>query len=332
MQPLTHRERLEACLAGEQPDRVPVALWRHFPVDDQSPEGLAAATAAFQRIYDFDLLKVTPPSSFCLKDYGTEDQWKGNTEGTRDYTKRPIEKPEDWTRLPILNPKRGELAKQINCLRILSTQFDPQLPIIQTIFSPLSQAKNLVGSEMLLVHLRKYPDEISAGLERLTQTTINWIEELTHSGIDGVFYAVQQAQYGILSEIEYQQFGKKYDIRVLRAAQIFWLNMLHLHGENVMFDLVSDYPVGVINWHDKSTQPSLNEAQQQFSGVVCGGLKRWETMVLGNAQDVGKEAKEAIQATGGKRFILGTGCVLPIIAPHGNILAARQAVSGEETL
>ena len=44
---LSHRERLEACIGGEQIDRVPVALWRHFPVDDQNPDRLAAATAAF---------------------------------------------------------------------------------------------------------------------------------------------------------------------------------------------------------------------------------------------------------------------------------------------
>ena len=37
-----------------------------------------------------------------------------------------------------------------------------------------------------------------------------------------------------------------------------------------------------------------------------------------------KEAADAIAQTGGRRFILGTGCVVPVIAPHGNILATRQ--------
>jgi len=38
------------------------------------------------------------------------------------------------------------------------------------------------------------------------------------------------------------------------------------------------------------------------------------------------EALDALQATGGKRFILGTGCVTPITAPYGNIMAARKIV------
>ena len=67
------RDRLKAAIAGQKADRPPVALWRHFPVDDQDPALLAAATAAFQQTYDFDLVKVTPASSFCLRDWGAQD-------------------------------------------------------------------------------------------------------------------------------------------------------------------------------------------------------------------------------------------------------------------
>jgi uroporphyrinogen decarboxylase len=49
-------------------------------------------------------------------------------------------------------------------------------------------------------------------------------------------------------------------------------------------------------------------------------------MVLGTPESVEKEAREAIQVTDGKRFILGTGCVVPITAPYGNIMAARKSV------
>ncbi len=34
---MNKRERLEAAIAGQSVDRVPVALWRHFPGDDQDP-------------------------------------------------------------------------------------------------------------------------------------------------------------------------------------------------------------------------------------------------------------------------------------------------------
>ncbi|MEZ4660145.1 MAG: hypothetical protein R2911_21515 [Caldilineaceae bacterium] len=37
------------------------------------------------------------------------------------------------------------------------------------------------------------------------------------------------------------------------------------------------------------------------------------------------EAQHAIAATAGRRFILSAGCVTPIVAPTGNIAAARRA-------
>lgn len=322
----THRERLEKTLSGQLPDRTPVALWRHFPVDDQTPGGLAAATAAFQRQYDFDLIKVTPASSFCLKDWGVEDRWTGNPEGTRDYTKTAILQPEDWARLKPLDPLSGRLGAQLEALNQICDEFSPETPVLQTIFSPLAQAKNLVGRGNLAAHIRQHPAELHAALKTITATTIRFLEACLPTGIAGIFYAVQHAQFGLLTQDEYEEFGRPYDLQILEVAKRLWLNMLHLHGEDVMFHLLVDYPVQVINWHDRQTPPDLREAQARFKGTLCGGLRQWETMVLGTPEQVMAEACDAIESTGGRRFILGTGCVLPTTAPYGNIMAAREAV------
>jgi uroporphyrinogen decarboxylase len=322
-------QRLEACLSGNIPDRTPVALWRHFPVDDQTPEGLAAATAEFQRQYDFDLVKVTPASSFCLKDWGSRDAWQGATEGTRAYTYRFIQNPEDWNRLMVLDPYQGHLGDQLTCLRLLVSDLksgDDPVPVIQTIFNPLSQAKNLVGRDVLSVHLRCYPEAVHQGLKTILETTQRFLEAVLQTGIDGIFYAVQHANYAILTEDEYEEFGATYDRELLELVKGSWLNMLHLHGENIMFNRFVDYPVQIINWHDRDTPPALYDAQSTFPGVVCGGLERESIMVLGNPVQVTSQARDAILETGGKRFVLGTGCVLPITAPRANILAARRSV------
>jgi uroporphyrinogen decarboxylase len=322
----SHRERLQTALAGQAPDRVPLALWRHFPVDDQTPEGLAAATAAFQRAYDFDLMKVTPTSSFCLKDWGVTDHWSGNPEGTRDYTGRVIHQPQDWEKLTVLDPSKGHLEQQLTCLKLLTGEFRPNTPVIQTIFSPMAQAKNLIGGDALIVHLRRYPEAVHKGLETITESTLRFIEAARETGIDGVFYAIQHAQYGLLTPQEFDTFGATYDLQLLDAVRDLWLNLLHLHGSDVMFDVASRYPAAVVNWHDRESGPSLQDGLTRFTGAVCGGLRQWDTMVLGSPKQVLSEANDAITATGGRRFILGTGCVLPTTAPYGNIQAARQAV------
>ncbi|HZW03475.1 MAG TPA: uroporphyrinogen decarboxylase family protein [Anaerolineaceae bacterium] len=326
---LSHRQRLEHCLAGDRLDRPPVALWRHFPVDDQDPHRLAAAVTAFQGLFDFDFIKNTPASSYSVKDWGAQDQWEGNPEGTRRYLQPAFTTPDDWTRLPLNDPRQGALGESLVTLRLLVKAFSPETPIIQTIFNPLSQAKNLVGKEHLLAHLRQNPDALLAGLKAITENTLRYLEEAKKTGIDGIFFAVQHAQSGLLTVDEFETFCRPFDLRILDAARELWFNVLHLHGENVMFSAVRDYPVQVINWHDRQTEPSLRDALSASSAVLCGGLRQWEAMVLGSAEDVRHEAADAVEQTGGQRFILGTGCVLPITAPYGNIVAARQSVDTE---
>ncbi len=332
----THRERLQACLNVQPTDRSPVALWRHFPVDDQTPETLAAATLNFQKIYDFDLVKVTPASSFCLKDWGVEDAWEGSTEGTRRYTKRVIRKPQDWENLPPLEPSAPHLAGQLACLRQIRAGLGPDTPMLQTVFSPLAQAKNLAGGEVLIEHIREYPEAVLKGLETIARSTQRFVEAALGTGIDGVFYAIQHAQASLLTLNEYRTFGLPLDRVVLEPASGLWCNLLHLHGRDVYFEIVPEFSFQIVNWHDRETPPSLAEALQvqamevyQTSSAsrfaVCGGLAR-DTLVYREQDEVREEAQEAFAQTKGQRFILSTGCVVPIIAPHGNILAARKSL------
>lgn len=325
---MSKRDRLTAAIAGEPVDRPPVALWRHFPGDDQQPESLAAATLAFQGRWDWDFVKVSPASSFCLRDWGVEDRWLGNNEGTREYTRRVVEGPEDWQHLRELDPRSGWLDGQLRCLRAIISGLREDTPVIQTIFNPLSQAKNLAGEERLLVHLRRHPEAVRAGMEMITRTTVHFVELLFDTGIDGIFFATQHARYALLSETEYDEFGRFYDLRIFEILKGTgaWFNLLHIHGNDIMFDRLADYPAQAWNWHDQETPPSLAEGQRKVSGAVVGGLRQWETMLRGTSDQVRAEAKAAIEQTGGRRFILGTGCVTPITAPQANLRAVREAV------
>jgi uroporphyrinogen decarboxylase len=322
------RERLEKTLAGEPTERVPVALWRHFPGDDQRAADLARSTVDFQKNYDWDFVKVTPAGSFSVVDYGVQDVWEGNVEGTRTITRYAVSRSLEWTDLRALDPTRGALSRQMECLRLIESGLGGSTPIIQTIFSPLAQAKHICGDDLLLRHMRTYPDRVHTGLNVITESTLRFIETLTRStSIAGIYYAVQHASYDVMSEEEYKIFGLPYDRKILDAMpNKWWFNMLHFHGQAPMFKFVDHFKVQAVNWHDRETEPDLAKGKSLFVGAVCGGLSNQEHVHYGTPATIRDVAREAMSQTNRRRFILSTGCVTMITSPLSNVRAVREVV------
>ena len=321
----TKRRRLEAVIAGEKPDRTPVALWRHWPGDDQRGESLAAAHLKWQQDYDWDIVKVGPASTYSVVDWGVEDRWVGHIEGTREYTYHPIHQPSDWETVKPLSPDSGMLAEQIKALKLIGARLDDGTPFIPTVFSPLAMVRSLAGKEALATHMRNHPDIFQNALKVLTETTIRFIEAAKQTGISGIYYAIQHARYPLLSRDEYNTFGRPFDLQILESMQDLWCNMLHVHSTDIMFDLVADYPVQFINWHDRETELSLKQGLTQIKCAASGGVDQW-TLHQDSHDATIKEAKDAMEQTNGRRLLLGTGCVAMVTTPLQNIRALREIV------
>ncbi|MCB9420562.1 MAG: uroporphyrinogen decarboxylase [Ardenticatenaceae bacterium] len=319
------RQRLEAAIAGEIPDRIPVALWRHWPGDDQDAGALAAAHLKWQHDYDWDLLKVGPSSSYSVVDWGVRDRWVGHIEGTREYVRRPIQQPADWEKLAPLDPYQGMLAKQLKALHLIGEELAGETPFITTIFAPLSQAKHLADNPAMLSHLRSHPDAFRRGLETITESTIRFIEAAKETGISGIYYAIQHARYPQMSPAEYEMWARPYDLQILEAAGDLWLNILHIHSSDIMFDELADYPTAIVNWHDRETGLSLRRGLQKIKGAASGGVDHW-TLHQESPEQTLEEIEDAIAQTNGRRLLLGTGCVAMVTTPLRNIRALRESV------
>ncbi len=325
---MNKQDRLTKTIAGEPTDRVPVTLWWHWPGDDQRTADLARSVIEFQKTYDWDFVKVTPASSFCVTDYGLQDEWEGNLEGTRTVTKRVVNRSLDWTELRPLDPLKGALGRQLECLRLVGDGLrNDDAPIIQTVYSPLAQAKFLSGNDLLLRHLRTNPDRVHTGLNAITESTLRFIDALKRYPVAGIYFAVQHASYDVMSEEEYRQFGLPYDLKILEALpDKWWLNILHLHGDTPMFKICSQLPAHAINWHDQETEPDLAQGKLMFNGAVCGGLSRWQHMHHGTPNSIREQARTAMKIAGNRRFILAPGCAAMITTPLSNIRAMREVV------
>ncbi|HEX2987637.1 MAG TPA: uroporphyrinogen decarboxylase family protein [Chloroflexota bacterium] len=304
----------------------PIAFWRHWPIDDQEAESLARATLEFQRRFDWDFIKVTPSHTFCLDDYGAKHAYRGKPIGDRDHLERVVQQPEDWDKIEPVDVHKGAYSRQLRSLRMVIDGREGDTPVLQTLFNPLSMARYLAGDEAYLVHLRREPQRVKRALDALTKTCSDFAAAAIAEGADGIFLSTSSASYEAMSEEEYRGFGMPGDLAILQAAGKGWFNLLHLHGQNPMFNLAASYPIQAINWHDRTAWPSLSEAATIFPGALVGGVEQYQLLHFGTPTEVESQVHDAIAQMGGRRLIVAAGCTFPLTVPEGNLRAARRAV------
>ena len=322
---MSRRERISATIHGQETDRTPISLWRHFPGGDTTPELLARSTVEYQQLVDVDLIKLMPTGMYSVMDYGVSVKPAPVSSGTTEFESGPISEPADWTRLPDVSPRRGVLRHQVEAVRLVRAQLGPDTPVLQTVFSPLTMAAKMVGGD--LSSALQHEAELRQALARMAQDVIAFGEACLEAGADGFFFATQQAARGVLPDGMYERLGVPYDLQILeRLRPRSWCLMLHLHGMLPFFDLANRYPVDCVNWHDRDTSPSIAEALSLTNRALVGGISRGGAVARGTPEQAEAEVRDSIRQSGGRRLIIAPGCVIPTNAPVENLRAARRAV------
>ncbi len=319
-------ERVEAALAGTAVDRPPVSLWHHFPEQDQTAEALAHSTLAWQERYDNDYIKFMPPGDYATIDWGLTSEYRGSTSGTRDTTHYPIATADDWRRIAPIPVDRGMHRAVIEAAQLTNARLGGGVPLLQTVFSPLTAMK--LSDGRVLDHLRERPEIVHEALTAITTVTRAMTTATLERGASGIFFATQCATTDLMSAAEYAAFGAHYDRRVLDAAGASHFTMLHIHGENIMFDALMTYPVHALNWHDRRTAPALAEGMRRSGKCVIGGINEYDIAIM-TPNDAATQARDAVAATGGTHMMVGPGCVIPITTPTATIAAVIRAARGK---
>jgi uroporphyrinogen decarboxylase len=330
MKQMSRRERVLAAINRQPVDRVPYAVWRHFPSVDHSPAGLAQATLRFHERYGSDFLKITPRGSYAVEAWGCVESDAVREDGHRPCASCAVRSAEDWKKIRALDPAAAPgWAEEIET--IIRLGFDRRIgdaPVVPTLFSPLSLAKKLSG-DRLQRDLREHPDAVTGALEAITETLIKFAQLALTEGVSGIFYSIQAASRSANSEEDYARFGEPYDRQFLDAiASQSTLTIIHCHGDGLMFDRLARLPGHAWNWDDRATPPSLREGAAKVPGAVIGGLHQWKTLRDGTAEHAVGETRDAVAQTGGTGLIVGPGCVLPMNTPDANVAAVVQALGG----
>ncbi len=239
------------------------------------------------------------------------------------------------------DPGRGSWAEHVDLLASLKKTLSGA-PFVQTVFSPASTLGFLVGrptvntqqgvadshAQTLLNLIRTQPkvvhqalDLITTGLEKLARASVA-------AGADGLFFAITKlAREGALTPAEFEEFGKPYDLRVLKAVEDAKFNILHLCGPRVHWKQAVDYPVRALNWASVGQgNLSVSEARASTDLALIGGVDEVKLIQTGTPSEVEAAARKAVELGGVRKFLLAPGCCVEPDAPVENLKALRRAV------
>jgi uroporphyrinogen decarboxylase len=328
-EPVNSFERINAAIKREPVDRIPYAVWRHFPEADRSPAGLAQATLRFHQRYGSDFIKITPASGYAVKDWGCVESDTVTPDGHRPCASHAVNSAGDWKKIKPLEITGSAYGRHLETVVRIIVDKRADAPVVPTLFSPLTLARKLSG-DRLNQDLRERPEAVIEALEAITDTLIRFANMCIAEEAAGIFYSIQAASHRFHTEEEFARFGEPYDRRVLLAAMArAHLVIVHCHGDELMFDRLSRLPAHAWNWDDRVAGPSLKHGKAKVKGAVVGGVSQWGTLRDGAPDDVRAEVNDAVAETDGIGLIAGPGCVLPTGVLDENVVALVKAVGGK---
>ena len=307
MASMTKMQRFMAAIKGEPVDHLPASMWLHFASEHLSAEEAARAHIRYFTTYDWDYLKAMNDYRYPLP--------SGETVTT--HAELSAFRP-----LPMTEPV---FAKQLACLRRIRSELGPDVPIVETLFNPLQTLIRGAGASAAQV-VFAHPQAGRAMLETVTQTLIDYVQALKQIGVTGLFYSVNGAsrpEAGGLTDAQYDEFVRHYDLRILKAAQGL-VRIGHIHGADLLFERVLGYPVEAFSWSHHHTRPSLAEARKLTSAALIGGIDE-EAIAKQSVTELEAGIQDAVREAGARKFLIGPGCTVPPDTPYRLQFAAARA-------
>lgn len=321
----TPKEIFQSLLRHEPVDRIPWALWRHYPHEEYHADAFVQASVEYHREHNFDLIKIGPRSSYQIRDYGTGDYYDGDYLGRPFYPKPVISQASDWSELKPLDLDAGWIGQTLSCAQRIADQMRGERPILMTVFSPLTQARILRGPEGFQADLQSHPDELWAGLRVLKQNTQNLIDRLFPLNLDGIFYAIQDC--GSPGLVASPLYSRVLDLdRALLERGDYWLNMLHLHGPIDSMDPYLEYPVSILHWDETTSGIPYDTVTEQYSGIVSGGIPWPQDRGAKSLAAIESASSQVMKRMAGKRFLLSATCVVPWNVNSADLVASRHGL------
>ncbi|MBQ4637504.1 MAG: hypothetical protein IJB92_02080 [Clostridia bacterium] len=314
---MNKRERVIAAFKGLETDHVPVSMWKHVPSEYwDDDDKFAQHQAEFFKNTDVDLMKLSGDKYF-----GWPSDILKNIESAKDlYKIEPLGPDHPYIRGPIERTKKVVKALNGECAAIY------------LVFAPLSYLRLAVGYPTMMKLIYEDPDAMKYALNIIAQDVKHLVSGLIkESGVDGIFYSVQNGEVNRFTEEEYRNWVTPSDKAVLDYANTLSdMNAIHFCAWEEIPNRLSvwkDYKAPVISWSRYIDIMDIQEAKDHFGATVWGGFDNRPGTFLYTAtrEQIEEEVKNLISQGGKKGYILGADCSLDGSLPDEKIAWVVEA-------
>jgi len=302
-------ERVQAALQGKDVDRIPYSMWYHFGTQFLPGEVAADTQIAFYERYDFDYLKVMNDYSYPLPE-GLDR----------------ISSLADWQKLRPVPVSHPCFQEQLKLLEKIARRLDGEAYFLDTVFNPIGVAMR-TAKDVIFRLMRSHPEDFKRGLETITESLLGYIEAVYKAGAAGIFYSVNGATDDFTPQAEFAEFIRPYDLQILNAVKDKGAcNVVHIHGINLRFADVADYPTHAFNWSHIRSAPSLAEARKMTDVCLIGGVSELRTDTF-HPDVLEKQIRDSFAEAGERKFMVGPGCAIPTDTSPEQIDIIRRTVA-----
>jgi uroporphyrinogen decarboxylase len=301
-----------------------ISLWRHFLDREKTDTELTVSMIEWQEKWHWDFLKINPPACYHVLDWGAEYEFFQDPLREPELRKVVIETVADFDRIGPLDVHHGVLGDQLRVIRNLRSHFGPDLPIVETVFSPIEIAHRVMeGRQALLGFLKSNAVEVHDLLQRITSVFSEFCQECLNAGADGIFFATKWATSDQMTWSEYQEFGTRYEKILLNALQERdALLILHVCGQRTFLNHMLDYPVDIFSYDFLADEaPSPEDVINKTGKFALGGID--PDLLERNVQ---RALEVAFRYTGLSQWLAGPSCVVSPRVPDANIRKIKDGL------
>jgi len=338
---MNSKERILAAATGKIPDVLPVAPYmaNHCTVlvgetlknAYTSGKRLADAQIKAWEIYGQDVVVAQSDNYYMAEAFGCRIIHHDREAPTLE--KPVIKEMKDVAKLKKPDPlKDGRMQVYLEAIKRMYVKLGNEVAIRGCGTGPFVMAGHLMGNEALLLEmgnifygLSPYENAMLDLLEIACETLIDFVRYQIVAGATIVQCADSTASMDMISPQMYEKY-------ILPCEQKFFMEidplckkygavkLLHICGDNTKaFHLYPETGADIVAVDHKA---DLAVAKRVMGERVCliGNLDPSGHLLLGSAQKVETAVRSCIEkAASGGRYILGSGCEVPVNTPPENI-------------